>query len=272
MKKFITLVMALVLSLAACLGLTACGGTNTVDPRADKTITVAYTDYAPMNYTEEGVFKGFDTELAIMVFNTLGYNVKFKLIEWSNKYVELNSGTVDCIWNGFTSNGSDDGVPRSESVDFSFNYMLNAQCIVRKTNTAEVTAYAQFVGTSVAFEGGSAGQSLIEDNVDGNVMKQSKISQMDAITAVNMGQCDYAVVDFLLAQEVCSASGYEDLVMNTGIEIAQEFYAIGFKKGSTLTAKVNMALAFFAETGYLTELATKYGIENQVITDFYNQI
>ncbi len=271
MKKFLTLMLTLALTITAVLGLTACGKTSTVDPREGKTITIGYTDYAPMNYTEEDLFMGFDTELAIMTFNALGYNVKFELIEWGNKYVELNSGTIDCIWNGFTSNGEDDGVPRTESVDFSYNYMQNAQCIVRKSSTTAITDFSGLVGKSVAFESGSAGQTLVEDKVDGDYMSLGKISQMDAITAVNTGGADYAIVDILLAQAVCGGSGYESLVINEGVEIDVEYYAVGFKKGSELTAKVNVIFEAFGKTGYLKALAEKYELGTSVITNFDSQ-
>ncbi|MBQ1942530.1 MAG: transporter substrate-binding domain-containing protein, partial [Clostridia bacterium] len=162
MKKLATLLVTAVVALTACLGLTACNkGTGVIDVTT-KTITVGYTDYAPMNYTEDKVFQGFDTELAIMTFTALGYDVRFKLIEWSNKYVELNEGTIDCIWNGFTSNGEDDGQARSSLVDFSYNYMQNAQCILKAKNAATVNSAADLANKSVAFENGSGGQSLAD--------------------------------------------------------------------------------------------------------------
>lgn len=274
MKKLIMFLMTAILVVMACVGFTACGGgddNKIVNPRT-KTITVGYTDYEPMNYTEDGVLKGFDTELALMTFNALGYEVRFRVIKWENKYVDLNGGTIDCIWNGFTSNGADDGVPRSESVDFSYNYMQNAQCIVRKSATPAIASFADFAGKSVAFETGSAGQALIEDETkEINVLKRGQVSQMDAIIAVNGGTADYAVVDVLLAQKIVAQSAYSSLVINEGLDIAIEYYAIGFKKGSDLTAKVNVILEAFGKTGYLTALAEKYGLENSVITDFTSQ-
>lgn len=271
MKKLLAILVTAILAVTACLGFTACGESKIVNPR-EKTITIGYTDYEPMNYTENGELKGFDTELAIMTFNALGYDVRFRIIKWENKYVDLNGGTIDCIWNGFTSNGEDDGVPRNQSVDFSYNYMQNAQCIVRKNTTAAISSYADFANKSVAFETGSAGQSLIEDNTENiNVLTRGQVSQMDAITAVNGGTADYAVVDVLLAQKIVAQSAYSSLVINEGLDIDIEYYAIGFKKGSELTAKVNIILETFGKTGYLTALAEKYGLENSVITDFTAQ-
>ena len=286
MKKIITLMLTLLLAFTACVGLTACNKGSTVNPRNNE-IVVGYTDYAPMNYTENGVFKGFDTELAIMTFEALGYNVRFKLIDWSNKYVELGK-TVDCVWNGFTSNGSDDTtddgidnpVSRAQLVDFSYDYMQNAQCIIRLANSPAISSPTDFAGKKVAFELGSSGESLVssykagatEDASDDvNLMPQGCTSQMDAVQKVAQGACEYAVVDVLLAQAVIGGGGYAGLTINEGLDIAVEYYAVAFKKGSPLVEKVNIMFEAFAKTGYLNTLATKYNLATSVITDFSSQ-
>ena len=69
----------------------------------------------------------------------------------------------------------------------------------------------------------------------------------------------------LLAQSLAGQGDYADLVINTGIEIGAEYYAIGFKKGSGLTAKVNVILEALGKVGYTTELATKYGLETSLL-------
>ena len=264
MKKIITLMLTLVLTLGAVMGLTACNN--------DKYITVGYTDYPPMNYEQDGELVGFDTELAEKVFTELGYKVRFKLIVWENKYTELNGGSIDCIWNGFTSNGADDGVPRSQSVDFTYNYMQNAQCILRKSTTPAISSNADFNGKSVTFEAGSAGEALalsIAETEGVTVNNTGVVSQMDAITRLNGNNADYAIVDILLAEAIIA--NYPDLVINTGYDIAVEYYAIGFKLGSDLTAKVNAELEKLGQNGYLTTLATKYKLATSVITDFTSQ-
>lgn len=272
MKKFLTMVLCLVLGLTAMVGMVGC-------KEQDKYVTVGYTDYAPMNYMEDGELVGFDTELAKTVFTNLGYKVRFKLIVWENKYVELNNGTIDCIWNGFTSNGEDDGVPRSQSVDFSYNYMQNAQCIIRKASDPAINSKADFAGMTVAFENNSSGEALaksykeggegVEDDI--NLMPSGLSTQMDALNAVLQDTADYAIVDILLANATLSQSAYADLVINEGLEIGVEYYAIGFKKNSDLTAKVNAELEKLAENGYLTTLATKYNLATSVITNYTSQ-
>ena len=271
MKKLFTRILALVLGITCLFTATACGKS---DP---KTVTIGYTDYAPMNYeNEKGELVGFDTELAQKIFGDLGYEIRFKLIDWENKYMELNSGTIDCIWNGFTANvADDDGVQRSDKVDFSYNYMQNAQCVIRKNTTAELSSSAELIGKSVAFETGSAGETYvkgIDDGTDGDINKKAVSSQMAAVREVNAGTAQYAVVDILLAQSLASQGDYASIVINTSIVIDVEYYAIGFKKGSDLTAKVNEKIVELAGSGYLASLAQKYGVSTQVILDYTDQI
>ena len=265
MKKLITTILALTLIFTSVIFLPSCQKTSA------KTITIGYTDYAPMNYEDEnGTLVGFDTELATKMFKELGYEVRFKLIEWGNKYSELDAGTIDCVWNGFTANtADDDGIARSEKVDFSLYYMTNAQCIVKKASDENVTSTAGFTGKTVAYEIGSAGETYV-DGITENINDKGVGSQMDALLSVKMGTADYAVVDVLLAQSVVGNGDYATLAINEGIELAGEYYAVGFKKGSDLTAKINELFVEYAESGYLMELATKYGLENSIITEYDN--
>ena len=272
MKKLIAFMLTIVLALTMGVMATGCGkaGSDVVNVRT-KTITVGYTDYAPMNYKENGVLKGFDTELALMVFNSLGYEVRFKLIEWGSKYLELEGGTIDCIWNGFTANSSDKingvDVPRSDKVNFSAYYLENNQCVVRKNATAEITNKENFAGTSIAFENGSAGADYVGGLT--GVYQIGVTAQLDALNQVNSGNADYAVVDRTLADNYVGQGNYSSLVINDSIEIPVEYYAIGFAKteaGAALRDKVNVMLKAFELTGQLQELATNYNLATRLLT------
>ena len=282
MKKILTMILTVLMASIAIFAV-GCSeeDSSVVDPRKGNTIVVGYTVYKPMNYTEDKVLVGFDTELAIMTFEALGYNVQFKCITWENKYVDLSEGTIDCIWNGFTSNGEDkvDGVskPRDQIVDFSYNYMQNAQCILRKSSTPAITDPAQFNKKTVAVERGSSGDSLASSykTSEVNISINALASQMDAVTKVNEGLVDYAIVDVLLAEAILEGGGYSGLVINEGLDIDVEYYAIGFKKQegkNDLRDNVNTTLKYFAEIGYLDALAEKYNLSTSVITDFSLQI
>ena len=268
MKKIKTIIATTLAAVACFSTLTSCQ--EPVD--TSKTVTIGYTDYAPMNYEENGELVGFDTELAKAVFGELGYQVRFKLIDWSQKYSELNSNTIDCVWNGFTANcADDDGVQRSDKVDFSYYYMTNAQCVIRLESTTELASASEFVGNSVAFEASSAGDSYVSA-IEGDIYKKAVASQMDAVREVSAGTSQYAVVDLLLAKSIAGQGDFANVTINESIVIDAEYYAIGFKKGSELTALVNEKLVAFAQDGTLATLAEKYGLSNQVITDYADQV
>ena len=243
------MVLALTVVVGACIGLSACND--------KEVITVGYTIYSPMNYEENGELIGFDTDLAKKVFTDLGYEVVFKEIDWKSKYVDLNAGTIDCIWNGFTANSSDDGTPRSQLVDFSYYYMKNYQAIVVKAS--ELANYTDkatsFSGKTGYIEAESAAVDYAATLTGANVKEAAK--QMDAIMQVKANAADFAVVDYLAFVPA----------LNSDVE----YYGIGFKKGSELTAKVNAQLEKYAQDGTLAQIAATYDLSNAVITDYADQ-
>ena len=270
MKKLIALVLAAIMALAC---FTACQSsepaTNNDQPN-EQVITVGYTIYEPMNYKDEsGKLVGYDTELAEKVFGNLGYKVIFKEIDWASKYTDLNSGTIDCVWNGFTCNtADDDGIARSEKVDFSYNYMENRQVIVVKKGAA-IAAAADLNGKLAAAEGGSAGQTYGE-TLEGVTVKTFPY-QTDCLMEVNAESVDFAILDAQLAKSYCGKGDYADLEIVDALSSDVEYYAIGFKKGSELTAKVNEQLEKLGAEGFIATLADKYGVANTAITDFADQ-
>ncbi len=259
MKKFFALMLA-VLMLVGCMA--GCG--------KSETIVVGYTIYAPMNYLDEnGDLIGFDTELAKAVFEGLDYEVIFKEINWDNKYTDLNSNVIDCVWNGFTCNtADDDGVARADKVDFSYNYMENLQVIVVKKDSG-IAAAADLNGKIGSAEAGSAGESYAK-GFEGIVYKGA-VKQTDSLMEVNAGTADFAVVDAQLANSYCGKGDYANLQVVDALSSDVEYYAIGFKKESELTAKVNEQLEKLAADGTIAKLAKKYGVETSVITDFSAQ-
>jgi polar amino acid transport system substrate-binding protein len=261
MKKIIALTLA-VLMLVACF--VGCG------KEEKKTVVVGYTIYAPMNYLDEaGNLIGYDTDLAKAVFEGLGYEVIFQEIDWSSKYTDLDSGTIDCVWNGFTCNtADDDGIMRAEKVDFSYNYMENRQVIVAKKDSGIASA-ADLSGKVAAVESGSAGESYAK-SFEGATVK-GFLKQTDCLFEVNAGTADFAVLDAQLAKSYAGKGDYAELAIVDALSSDVEFYAIGFKKGSDLTAKVNEQLEKLGADGTIAKLAEKYEVANTAITDFADQ-
>ena len=265
MKKFLAIILAALMCMTMFV---ACAPTE-VDENAsganleDNTLVCGVTIFENMNEKDEnGNWTGFETEFAQEVGKLIGMDVAFQEIDWAQKYNELNSGAIDCVWNGFTANSSDNGIKRSDLVDFSYGYMLNQQCVVAKAeNVASITSEADLAGKSACVEGGSAGAAYAESVTDADKIFATT-AQINAFTEVKSGAVDFAVVDIILAQNICGNGDYADLAIVEAIELDSEIYAVGFKKGSELTAKVNDAIKTLDENGKLMELAEKYGFEN----------
>ena len=165
------LVVAMLFALASCDSNNSnTPSTSTRDPSSsarDKLIC-GITLYEPMNYKDNSDnWTGFDTEFALLVGDKLDMDVEFQLIEWSNKFFELNSGAITCIWNGFTANADEsDGTPRVDLCDMTYSYMLNQQCVVIKADRAgEFSSAASLTGMSAAVESGSAGETAAKELV-----------------------------------------------------------------------------------------------------------
>ncbi|MEE0841670.1 MAG: transporter substrate-binding domain-containing protein [Christensenellales bacterium] len=262
-KKIFALVLVVALVASVAVGLAACDNDS-------KIVTVGYTLYSPMNYIENNELIGFDTELAKAVFAELGYEVVFKEINWGQKYVELNSGSVDCLWNGFTANGADDGTPRDQLVDFSYKYMINKQCVVVRTDGDYANATFDMLNSATvsgAFESGSAGEEYVATNMP-NCTQKGATSQMTALTEVNTRASQFAVVDYLLANSIVGQGDYSNLKIIDELSSEDEQYAIGFRKGDTLRDEVNAVLQKFIEDGTTLKIAEKYGLQNALITDY----
>ena len=218
-------------------------------------MTIGYTVYAPMNYTDDnGEFVGFDTELATAVCKQLGVEPEFVEINWDTKIVELDAKSIDCIWNGMTL--TDDIMSNTACTEA---YAKNAQVIVMKAD-AGYTSTADLVGKTVVAEAGSAGETTIQE--DENLSQADYVSkgvQTDCLMEVAAGTADAAVLDLTLASAMIGeGTDYADLEIVD--ELNAEEYGVAFRKGSDAAAAVNDAFAALKADGTMQALADKYGL------------
>ena len=271
MKKILALALAAVMLFACVFSLASCKKSD-AEAIAEKGYFVCgITYYAPMNYfDEDGNLVGFDTEFAEAVAAELGLEAKFQLIQWGSKYNELNSGAIDLIWNGFTFGNEtlSDGtsVPRSDYVDFTYSYLNNSQCVVmKKADLAGIDSLDDLKTMTGAAEAGSSGEAVIK-GIEGATLTPVS-AQTNALMEVKGGQAQFAVIDVLMAESMVGKEGtdYADLAIVTAVELEAEVYAIGLRKDSDFTAKVNEAIAKLSANGKLAEIAAKYELSNALI-------
>lgn len=261
MKKALTLLVSAILCLATCVSLTACTSENGKIVNAGDTIIVGVTDYAPMDYKEEGSdeWTGFDAELATKVLTNLGYKVQFKEIDWDTKIVTLNAGTIDVIWNGMTVNNE-----LLSNLLLSTVYLKNQQVAVTKAeNAANYSTIADLQGKTVAVESGSAAQDAVGE--DGLTLRKLT-NQVSAVLDVFSGTSDVAIIDFALAKSLLAeGSQYYGVLEMKDIGFEVENFSVAVRKSdSKLLWQINEQLSALAADGTIDSLAEKYGLSNQL--------
>ena len=238
-------------------------------PAAAETLICGVTEYEPMNFRDSsGNWTGFDTEFALIVGEKLGMEVQFQMIEWANKFVELNSGAIDAIWNGLTATANEpDGTPRITLCDMSYSYMLNTQSVVIRANrAAEFTSTDDLLGKSLAVESGSAGEAKAADLVGDDGSTIGAAAQINTFLEVMTGAADGAIIDLILAQQLVGTGDYADLAI-ADIDLGNEVFAIGFRTGDPLRDRVNEVMRELYEDGTLLRIAEKYGLEQRLVLD-----
>ena len=272
MKKLISTVLALGMaaSLAAC-GSSASTAASTAESAVESTaaagdsdldyikgkgkMTIGYTVYEPMNYTDaDGNFTGFDTELATAVCEKLGVEPEFVEINWDTKIVELDAKSIDCIWNGMTLT---DDIQANAACTKA--YAKNAQVVVMKDD-ANYSSTADLVGKTVVAEASSAGESAINDDESlSQADYVSKSVQTDCLMEVAAGTADAAVLDVTLASAMIGdGTDYANLAIKD--ELNAEEYGVAFRKGSDAADAVNAAFDELKADGTMQALADKYSL------------
>ena len=260
MKKKI---LALALTAAMILGISSCSQSEKTDweyIEEKGTFVAGITLFEPMNYYDEnGELTGFETEFTTAVCEKLGVKAEFQVIDWTKKEFELQSGTIDAIWNGLTVTED-----RKENMAFSTAYVRNKQvAIIKVDNADKYTNIASMAGASMTAEEGSAGQTAIEaDEVLSQNTYVASAAQKDVLMEIKAGTTEIGVIDYVMAKaSIGEGTDYADLMIVEGVELAPEEYAVGLRLEDTVTLeKVNAAIDELVADGTLKALAEKYDL------------
>ena len=222
------------------------------------TFTVGFDqDFPPMGFLDSttGEYTGFDLELAQEVADRLGLEFVPQPIAWDAKDMELSSGTIDCIWNGFTMTGREDEYTFSKPyVDNSIVYVVRAD--------SDIQTEADLAGKHVITQAGSSALSALQDESKADVVNSfaSLYEIADYNTAfmnLEAGTNDAIAVDIGVAQYQLTTKADKFRMLEEPLSTEQ--YAIGFKKGNEeLRDQVQATLDEMAEDGTLAEIAAKY--------------
>ena len=219
------------------------------------TFTVGFDqDFPPMGFVgEDGEYTGFDLELAQETAKRLGLTYVAQPIAWDAKNMELESGNIDCIWNGFTMTGREDEYTWSEP------YMENSQVVVVMEDSG-IETLEDLAGKIVEVQADSSAEAALKEMPDlasafGTL--QTTPDYNTAFMDLEMGSVDAIAMDVIVA-------GYQMQEREGSFKIleeslASEEYAIGFKKGNTeLCEKVQQTLEEMAADGTMAEISEKW--------------
>ncbi len=212
-------------------------------------------EFPPFGYKDEnGEYVGFDLDLAQEVCSRLGWELVKQPIDWDVKDMELDSGSIDCIWNGFTMNG------REDQYTFSVPYVDNSQVFVVAEDSG-IASQADLAGKAVGVQKDSSALAALEGD---------EKALADTFAALNQyGDYNTAFMDLeagaidALAIDIGVAS-YQIASRNGGYVMLEEYlsteqYAIGFKLGNTeLKDTVESVLLEMAEDGTVQKIAEEY--------------
>lgn len=219
------------------------------------TFTVGFDqDFPPMGFVgEDGEYTGFDLELAQETAKRLGLTYVAQPIAWDAKNMELESGNIDCIWNGFTMTGREDEYTWSEP------YMENSEVVVVMEDSG-IETLEDLAGKIVEVQADSSAEAALKEMPDLTSTFGTLQTTPDYNTAfmdLEMGSVDAIAMDVIVA-------GYQMQEREGSFKIleeslASEEYAIGFKKGNTeLCEKVQQTLEEMAADGTMAEISEKW--------------
>ena len=211
--------------------------------------------YPPYGFVgDDGEFTGFDLDLAQAVAEIEDWDVQLEAIDWDAKDALLDSGAINCIWNGFTMEG------REDDYTFSEPYMLNGQVVVVRADSG-IASLDDLAGKTVITQVDSAALDVLKGDqaeLAATFASLETIGEYNtAFMQLESGAVDAVACDLSIAEYQMSAN--PDAYTQLPEMLSEEHYAVGFKKGDTATAEaVNDALRALVEDGTVQELCDKY--------------
>lgn len=260
MKRFFAAALCVALAgmlVLSCSKKEASSADNSLKAVMDKKTFVLGLDdsFPPMGFrNENNEIVGYDIDLAKEVTKRIGVELVCQPIDWNAKEQELNTGKIDCIWNGFTVTPE-----RAEAMTFTKPYLKNAQVVVVRKDSGYKTL-ADLKGKTVGLQAGSSAADALAAATDFKASLKNTVEFKDNLTALmdlEVKGVDAVIMDLLVANDNISRSGKDYLVLDEAL--SPENYGVGFRKADVaLMTKVQETLEAMAADGTIAQISTKW--------------
>ena len=258
----LTLVGMAVMSLAGCTQLASNPTVDNWDKyQQQKSITVGFDNtFVPMGFEEKnGNYAGFDIELAQYVSKKLGITVHFQPIDWDMKETELQNGTIDAIWNGYSATDE-----RREKVAFTIPYMQNSQILVVK-KTSGIHSVEDMTGKVLGAQNGSSGMldfeehpEVLKNRIKGGDADQYQ-SVNEAIIDLKNDRIDALLIDRVYADYYLTTEGIADEYDTIPSGFESESFAVGVRPADKkLLEALNQAFKELYQEGIFQQISQKW--------------
>lgn len=263
MKRILSLLLVAMLVGGLMVGCSS----STEEATESTTLIVGFdAEYPPYGYMDDdGNYTGFDIEMAKLVCESLGWECVLQPIDWDSKDMELESGTIDCIWNGFSLTPE-----REDQYAWSVTYVDNKQVIVVKAESL-IGTLDELEGLDVAVQAGSAALEAL--NADDCAEWTASFGSLSEVTDYNTafmnleaGAADAVAVDIAVAEYQLSIRDEGEYII-LDEAFYSEPYAIGFRVDDTdLRDTINEEYMKLVEDGTYEELAVQFGIDTAMLS------
>ena len=258
----LALVGVTVMTLAGCTQLASNPKVDNWDKyQQQKSITVGFDNtFVPMGFEEKnGNYAGFDIELAKYVSKKLGITVHFQPIDWDMKETELQNGTIDAIWNGYSATDE-----RREKVAFTIPYMQNTQILVVK-KTSGIHSVEDMTGKVLGAQNGSSGMldfeehpEVLKNRVKGGDADQYQ-SVNEAIIDLKNDRIDALLIDRVYADYYLTTEGIVDEYDTIPSGFESESFAVGVRPADKkLLEALNEAFKELYQEGIFQQISQKW--------------
>ena len=211
--------------------------------------------FPPMGFRDDNnEIVGYDIDLAKEVSKRLGLKFRAQPISWSAKEQELNTGKIDCIWNGLSITPE-----RLEALAFTKAYLNNSQAVIVRSDSG-INSLADLKGKILGVQAGSSAADAIDEKPEFKASLKSIVDFNDNIMALNdleIGGLDGVAMDSVVAEYSLKITGKPFTILADSL--APEQYGIAFKKDNTeLRDKVQKTLEEMAADGTVAKISEKW--------------